>query len=101
MVRHFFGHTSTQALQVQQRRRSMFHSLSTFRTMIASVGQRFAQALQKMHASMSISMRPRLRSVRWGTFTRVGYSRVAGREKRFRMMVRDIPKTDIPTSPYS
>ena len=101
MVRHFFGQTSTHALQVQQRSRSMFHSLSGFRTMMASVGQRFAQALQKMHASMSFSMCPRLRGVRWGSFSRDGYNRVAGRVKRFLMIVRDIPKTDIPTAPCS
>ena len=31
MLRHFLGQTSTQALQVQQRRRSMFHSFSRLR----------------------------------------------------------------------
>jgi hypothetical protein len=100
-VRHFFGQTSTQALQVQQRRRSMFHSLSAFVTTIASVGQRLAQAPQKMQASMSIAILPRLRSLLCGSFMRDGYSRVAGREKRFLTTVRVIPKTDIAISPCS
>jgi hypothetical protein len=64
MTRHFFGHTSTQALQVQQRSLSIVHSLSGLLTTIASVGQRLAQAPQKMQASMSIAMLPLLRAVR-------------------------------------
>ena len=66
--RHFTGQTSTQALQVQQRRRSMFHSFCGLVTMMASVGQRLAQAPQKLHRSMSIAMLPRLRGVRHASF---------------------------------
>jgi hypothetical protein len=79
----------------------MVHSFADLVTTIASVGQRLAQAPQKMHASMSIAILPRLRSLLYGSFILEGYSRVAGREKRFRRTVRVMPKTDIPTSPYS
>jgi len=69
MARHFFGHTSTQALQVQQRSLSIVQSLSALVTTMASVGQRFAQALQKMQASMSMTMLPRVRCIRCASRT--------------------------------
>jgi hypothetical protein len=99
--RHFTGQTSTQALHVQQRRRSMFHSFCGLVTMMASVGQRFAHAPQKMQMSISFSMCPRLADAWCAAFCRAGYSRVAGREKRFLSVMRVIPKTDIPISPYN
>jgi hypothetical protein len=101
IFRHFTGHTSTQALHVQQRRRSIFHSFCVFVTMMASVGQRRTQPPQKMQVSMSISMRPLLRGVRQGSFPRPGYTRVEGGEKRFLITVRVMAKTDISTSPCS
>lgn len=101
MARHFLGHTSTQALQVQQRSLSIVQSFSALVTTMASVGQRLAQAPQKMQESMSIAMLPRLRSILCASRTGRGYRLVAGREKRFRITVRVMPKTDISTSPCS
>ena len=69
IVRHFFGHTSTHALHVQQRILSIVQSFSAFVTTMASVGHRFTQAPQKMHSLMSMAMLPLLRLVLCGSRT--------------------------------
>ena len=93
MVRHFTGQTSTQALQEQQRSRSMVHSRAGLLTTMASVGHRFWQSMQNVQVSMSMAMLPLDLSAWCGTFSLVGYSRVAGRERRFLRVVRVILKT--------
>ena len=49
ILRHFFGHASTQAAQEMQRRRSISHIFSCLFTRIASVGHFFWQSVQNVH----------------------------------------------------
>ena len=66
MLRHFLGQTSTQALHVQQRSLSMFHSRSCLVTMIASVGQHLEGPAEDARLDVDLDPAPALlRAVRF------------------------------------
>lgn len=80
MVRHFFGHDSTQYPHWMQLILSMVNVLEALSMLMAFVGHFFPQMLHVMQFDGSNSMCPRLLSGR--SLLTVGYIPVAGLENR-------------------